>query len=163
MGMTTTHHAVTASGDLSFELIDPIAEARDRLRRMLSRMDGKDSYSFVLWALPPGKRLDQVDETMASEYIQCAGSSDAMTVEIRTGVGTDATQYVVGRSSVDRSGQPDVTIPWDGYVATVYPDELFTADEASELFGHYLVHATVPSEYTLRPLDLSAEEPTTAA
>ncbi|HEX4344912.1 MAG TPA: hypothetical protein VHZ31_05065 [Solirubrobacteraceae bacterium] len=62
LSVVTTNHAVTASGGLSFEVRDEIEHARDRLARVLSRMDGKSSYSIVLWKLPPGKRLDEVDE-----------------------------------------------------------------------------------------------------
>jgi hypothetical protein len=154
-----THHAVTINGRDSNEMNDTIGNARDRLRRMLDRIDGQRRYSLTLWERPAGKRLNEINEaTEVVEYIQSAGSSQAMTVEIRVGVGDEAKQFVVGRPA-EHSGEPDVDIPWDGYISTVYPNEVFDAAEATKLFSHYLVDATVPPEYSLRCLDLS--RPTT--
>jgi hypothetical protein len=154
--MRQTHHVVTDSDKLKLEIIEPIDSARSLLHSLLIRLNGAERYSAVLWAMPPGKRLEEVDEaTEATEYLQCAGSSEAMTVEIRTGVGDEAKQYVVGRSET-YSGEPDADIPWNGYISTVYPDEVFNAEEATELFAYYLEHAAVPPDYSLRCLDVDA-------
>lgn len=154
--MIRTHHAVTANGRMSLEITETPEDARDLIASMLSRMDGTNNYSLVLWAMPQGKRLDEVDEdTWPVEYIQCAGSSEAMTIEIRRMENGEAAQYVVGRASEERAGEPAVAIPWDAYVATVYQDEVFNAEEATELFAYYLVDGAVPPEFSLRHLDLS--------
>lgn len=122
----------------------------------MSRLDGEERYSLVLGALPPDQGLAEIDtKTWPPEYLQCAGSSKAMTIEIRTGVGDGAKQYIVGRSAT-HSGEPSTDIPWNGYISTVYPDEVFSAEEATELFAYYLVHNTVPAELSLRWLDLNA-------
>jgi hypothetical protein len=154
LSAVTTNHAVTASGSLSFEVRDELEHARDRLARVLSRMDGKSSYSIVLWELPPGKRLDEVDEGEVVEYVQCAGSREAMCVEIRTVTDGAARQSVIGRSHRPRAGEPDVTIPWDEFEVKVFEDEVFDAAEATELFAHYLVAADVPPGFSLRRLRL---------
>jgi hypothetical protein len=158
--MTDCHHMVTLSGRSHYDLESTLEESQEFLGRVLSRLDGTERYSLVLGPLPPGRAIDQIDLNTwrPPEYLQCAGSSEAMTVEIRTGFGGEAKQYVVGRSET-HTGEPDTDIPWNGYVSSVYPDEVFDADQAIELFAYYLVHATVPPDYSLRCLDLS--RPTT--
>lgn len=122
---------------------------------MLSHLDGEEYYAVALWEMPAGQRLDDIDmDAFPDEYIQCAGSSEAMTVEIRTMSGDTATQYVVGRFSEGHSGEPEVEIPWNAHVVEVYEDEVFDAEAATEIFAHYLAHGTVPDELALRPLEL---------
>jgi hypothetical protein len=153
-----TWHAVTINGSFSFEVKRPIDEARELLRNTLARIDGKARYSLVLWAMPAGKRLVELDEhTDAREYIQCAGSAAAMTVEVRTEADGEGHQYVVGRLPGPRLEDPQVKIPWDDFEAVVYDDEVFTAEEAAELFGSYLESGTVPAEFALRPLSLAVD------
>jgi hypothetical protein len=122
----------------------------------LARIDGNVRYSLVLWAMPNGKRLGELDEDKdAREYIQCAGSAAAMTVELRTESHGEGQQFVVGRLPDPRIDEPQVRIPWDEFEAIVYEDEVFTAEEAVELFGSYLETGSVPAKYTLRPLSLA--------
>ena len=48
--------------------------------------DGSHMYAMVVWELPPGaERPEDVaaDDPARSTYIQCAGSTGVMTVEIR--------------------------------------------------------------------------------
>jgi hypothetical protein len=152
-----TYHAVTINGSRSFEVKEPIDEARDLLRNTLARIDGKARYSLVLWAMPAGKRLNELNEhTDARQYIQCAGSATAMTVELRTEEDGKGHQYVVGRLPGPRLKEPQVRIPWDKFEAVVYEDEIFTAEEAFELFGSYLETGTIPAKFALRPLSLAA-------
>ena len=149
---------VTVNGSFSFEIREPIEEARDQLRNTLSRIDGKDRYSLVLWAMPEGKRLVELDEDKdAREYIQCAGSAAAMTVELRTESAGEGQQLVVGRLPGPRLNEPNVRIPWDEYEVVVYEDEVFTASEAAELFGSYLEQGSVPARFMLRPLNLAGD------
>lgn len=90
-------------------------------------------------------------------YMQCAGSAGALTVEMRV-VGADgvAHQYVVGKPGGVPVGEPSEVIRWDeGRHATrVFPFEVFTADEASDVFYAYFLTDTVPEGYVLRELDL---------
>ena len=159
MGMTYCHHMITLNGRRHYDLESTFEDSRDFIARVMSRLDGDERYSLVLGALPGGKGIGDVDtKAWPVEYVQCAGSSEALTVEIRVGTGDDAKQSVVGRSG-EHSDEADVDIPWDGYVSSVYPDEVFDADEAIELFAYYLVHAAVPPDCSLRCLDLS--RPTT--
>ncbi len=43
--------------------------------------------------------------------------------------------------------------------ALVYPEEVFAADEAGEMFVHYLHTLTVPDRYTLRELNIATPAP----
>ena len=154
--MSYCHHMITLNGASHYDLESTLAHSRDLVSRLLSRLDGKERYSLVLGPLPAGQGLADVDvKKWPIEYIQSAGSSEAMTVELRDGL---AHQYVVGRTSQKRSEQPDVDIPWDDFVTTVYEDEVFDADEATVLFAHYLAHGSVRSDYALREIGLDKQQ-----
>jgi hypothetical protein len=71
-------------------------EAND-IGATLARLDGTKFYSLLLWKLPPGKSLYDVSpDEDANEYVQCAGSADRMTVEVRRLKGDMYEQFVVG-------------------------------------------------------------------
>ena len=79
-----------------------------------------------------------------------------MTVEVRL-VGTDgvAHQYVVGKPG-ERSGEPSEVVRWDDgrHSTRVFADEVFTADEAAEVFYAYFLTDAVAEPFVLRELDL---------
>jgi hypothetical protein len=146
---------MTVNGRRHYDLESTLANSRDFVGSVIARLDGKARYSVVLGTLPPDHRIGDVDlKTWPKEYIQCAGSSAAMTVEMRIVLGGEATQLVVGRSPEPRAGEPDVTIPWDEFEVKVFEEEVFDAEEATEMFAAYLVAACVPPEFSLRRLDL---------
>jgi hypothetical protein len=148
-------HALTHSGRSTAELSEAVRPVKEQLARALARLDGEERFSLVLWRLPAGKTLLEVDMAVEpQEYLQCAGSAERMTVELRELEGGVARQYVVGRLPAEQDGAPGEVVPWSDFKAVVYPNEVFAADEAAELFGQYLdTHAVEPT-YHLRPLQL---------
>jgi hypothetical protein len=118
-------------------------------------MNGTRFYSLLLWKLPPGKSLDDVSpDEDANEYIQCAGSADRMTVEVRRLKGGMYEQFVVGRAPGDENPGNKETIHWEDVDTVVAPNEIFSADEAAELFRSYYTTGWVPSSYVLRPVSI---------
>ena len=69
---------------------------------------------MILWRMPDGKALDETDaDRDAHEYIQCAGSAERMTVEIREVVEGRAQQFAVGRPTGSLDCIPSVAT-WPG-------------------------------------------------
>ncbi len=129
-------------------------EAND-IGATLARLDGTKFYSLLLWKLPPDKSLDDVSpDEDANEYIQCAGSADRMTVEVRRLKGGTYEQFVVGRTPNSESPGKEETIHWEEVDTVVAPNEIFSADEAAELFRSYYTTGWVPSIYVLRLLSI---------
>ena len=65
-----------------------------------------------------------------------------------------ARQYTVGKPGGDADAAPE-TIPWDeGRRSTeVLPHQVFTADEAADVFGAYFRTGEVGAPYVLRRRD----------
>ncbi|MDJ1114600.1 hypothetical protein [Microbacterium dauci] len=77
-----------------------------------------------------------------------------MTIEVRTVDASGiATQFVVGKPA-DDAGDATETITWDGGTqrTLVSANEVFTADEAAEVFSAHFRTDEVPAGYTLREL-----------
>lgn len=134
----------------------------DNLRRMISLLGEPDRSTFSLSKLPDGQSIwDVTRETLPSVFLQAAGTAEAMTIEWRR-LDQDGVErlYTVGHGG-QRHGEPTVAIEFLGGTARafVYPDEVFTADEASEIFVHYFHTLTVPDGYTLRGFDLTPPTP----
>ena len=126
---------------------------QDDITKTLSRLDGKKLYSLLLWKLPPGKSLDETSPKKdADEYIQCAGSDEHITVEVRRRRGSSYEHFVVGRASDRGDPGTKVTIQWDSAETVVAPHEVLSAAEAAELFLSYYRTGWVPPKYALRPL-----------
>ena len=125
----------------------------DEISRTLHRFDGTEAFALLLGKLPPGKRLDDVSpDKEANEYIQCAGSADRMTCEVRRSNGGKYEHFVVGHAP---NGDPlgnEETIDWDDVKTVVASNEVFSADEAAGLFLSYYRTGWVPSRYVLRRL-----------
>ena len=124
--------------------------------------DGSHMYAMVVWGLPSGaERPEDVaaDDPARSTYIQCAGSTGVMTVEIRvTGQDGSYKHYVVAREPV---ADPEswMGIEWDpgegGPAAVrVHPEEVFTGEQAAPVFRAYVVDGRLPAPELLRPLDI---------
>src|SRR5260370_36566538 len=111
--------------------------------------------SLLLWKLPPAKHLDETNPGRdANEYIQCAGSAERMTVEVRRLAGGTYEHFVVGRGPNGENHGIEETIDWDGVKTLVAPNADFSAEEAAELFHSYYRTGSVPSGYVLRLLSL---------
>jgi hypothetical protein len=129
-------------------------EAND-IGATLARLDGTKFYSLLLWKLPPSKSLDDVSpDEDANEYIQCAGSANRMTVEVRRLMGGKYEHFVVGRAPNGKNRGNKETIHWEDVDTVVAPNEIFSADEAAELFRSYYATGWVPSSYILRLLSI---------
>lgn len=132
-------------------LIDTLRPFEEQLRFTLNRMDGSKLWAYSLWRAPEGANL-RASLPFSDEYIQSAGDRTAMTIEVRTADASGtATQYIVGKPT-EAPGEATEKITWDGGTqrTLVRANEVFTADEAAEVFGAYFRTDEVPAEYTLR-------------
>lgn len=160
--MTKWTHIDQMNGYSRGPLIDSVRPFPDQIKFALNRMNGASFWAWSLWRAPEDADLLE-DIPLSDEYMQCAGSSEAMTLEVRTldkdGIGH---QFVIGKPEDNQGEEPTEVIAWDEnkYSTTVYKNEVFTADEAAEVFYSYFLTNEVIEPYTLRELDLSkpAEE-----
>lgn len=155
--MTGRTHVVESNGYSRGPLIDSVRPYPEAIRFSLNRLNGTSFWAYSLWRAPEGS--DMLDDIPVSdEYLQCAGSAEALTIEMRV-LDDDGTphQYTVGKAAADdSSGGASTTITWDDgrYSTTVQSNEVFTADEAAEIFYEYFLTDRVPESCTLRELDL---------
>ena len=148
--------AVTMNGRTSSELKPRWAE--EEIVNLLSRLDGVDRYSMILWELPENIPFDRVDiNDYPHEYVQCAGSfAGRLTAEVREVRDGQARQYVIGRVSDDPgdSGAADEAVPWNGYEARVRANEVLTGSDVQELLLSYYRTGELPASYTRREIEL---------
>ncbi|WP_278578680.1 NTP pyrophosphohydrolase [Rothia aeria] len=122
-------------------------------------LEGYKRYALVVWALPEGvDHVDDVprDSVALSNYMQCGGSTQAMTVEVRvTQEDGSYEHYVVARKPVT---DPDAwtTITWAGnrMPVQVHPEEVFTGEQAAPVFRAYIEDGVIPPRELLRTLDI---------
>jgi hypothetical protein len=62
--------------------------------------------------------------------------------------------FVVGRAPNGKNRGNKETIHWEDVDTVVAPNEIFSADEAAELFRSYYATGWVPSSYILRLLSI---------
>ena len=124
--------------------------------------DGSHMYAMVVWELPSGaERPEDVaaDDPARSTYIQCAGSTRAMAIEIRlTHPDGSYQHWAVAREPVADPGKW-VDIEWDTSAdqpstTRVHPEEVFTGEQAAPVFRDYITGGTLPDPALLRPLDI---------
>lgn len=124
-----------------------------RIGRHLSRMDGADPWALVLTARPPA---GMPDDHSTSLYLQAAGTAEAMVVEFCRPGGADlgavSVRSVVGRPHAGRD-RPDVEIVLPRATVRIARHEVFTADEAAELFEAFYRTDTIADGCTLRPVE----------
>lgn len=148
-------HAFVINGRDNWELKDGIGPIPDQLRRMLGRLNGERLCSLGLWKIPEGTSLDLVDLKKERSYIQSGGAADRMTVELHTVDNGAVRHEVIGRNhGTTAGGDPKEEISVGGHVHRVYPDEVFDADEAGDLFIAYYGTGDVPSGYLKRAVQL---------
>lgn len=154
--MSHPTHIRELDGFVRGALRDTFRPYPDQIRRSLSNLDGHSSWGYSLWRAPLDADLLE-DIPDSEEYIQCAGSAEAMAIEVRVvdsaGV---AHQYAVGKALPEPGDLPTEIIRWDEgrHSTTIYPTEVFTADEAAEVFYGYFLNDRVAESFTLRELDL---------
>lgn len=146
----------------SMKLWAPSRTPREQLTRLLSMLTPEHHSTFVLSELPPNADfLTYLHAGGSDAFLQCAGTTEAMTIEWRKRDDDGEYRiYILGHGG-PREGAPDVTITFDGGVhhVEVYPDEVFELAEATEIFTHYYDNATVPDKYVLREYDLTEADP----
>ena len=138
-------------------LVTSIGPRRDvnEFAKRLRRFNGEDLFALCVWALPPGMDYDQAVDagSAALEYVQAAGRSDQLTVEIRkpggTQWGAEWVRYVVGHPH-DGNSPLDVPIVLPGGTELISAPEVFEAEEAARLLYDYYKSGDIPSAYTLR-------------
>lgn len=155
--MTAPTHITERNGSSRMLLVDDIRPYPEQIRFTLNRLNGTSFWAWSLWRAPEG--ADLLESLPASdEYIHCAGTADALTIEVRkTDAAGTAQQYVVGKPGAGADAGPAAVIRWDDgrHSTTVRPNEVFTADEAAEVFTAYRLQGAVPDGYALRALDLA--------
>ena len=120
-------------------------------------LEGYKRYALVVWALPEGvEHVDDVpcDSVALSNYMQCGGSTQAMTVEVRvTQEDGSYEHYVVARKPV---ADPDAwtTIMYNNTPLQVHPEEVFTGEQAAPVFRAYIEDGVIPPRELLRTLDI---------
>lgn len=153
--MSTPTHVLTINGRRSFELSDHIRPVIDQIARTLDRLDGAERYALMLWQLPPGMRLPDVDTShYPVEYLQSAGSAARQSIEIRRKTSTGYEQAVVGKRDFPSVNPLIEQIIWDRYTLEVRENEVFSSSEAIEVYRRYLEGAAIDKDFTLRPLTL---------
>lgn len=150
-----THVLESGSGMIvAFDGYRDISQFADRLRRF----NGTSRFALNLWALPPDMDYRQAASAGLDglEYIQAAGRSDAMTVEMRKPGGkqwgADWVRYVVGHPH-DGDVPLDVPIKLPNSTEMISRPEVFDADEAAQLFYSYYKNGDIPPGYVLRPVE----------
>lgn len=155
-------HITQRNGDSRMALIDSFRPYPEQIQFTLRQMNGTSLWAWSLWRAPEGADLLDSLPTSA-EYMQCAGTAEALAIEVRY-LDPDGTphQYAVGKPGGDQSGEPTEVIHYDDgrHSVTVYPSEVFTADEAAVVFYTYFLTDKISQPYTLRELDLTRPTPT---
>ncbi|GAA5042304.1 hypothetical protein [Nocardia callitridis] len=152
-GPTLATHRVTYSDRLKV-FIGP-GEVIYNFLRPLRRLDGYHRYTIDMTCLPEPMRATEITQVVSSapgrDYLRCTGSADAMAIEMSATSHGVTRRYTIGRGG-DRTGLPDtdVSAPSGVHVPRVYSDEVFTAEEASEIFTSYFQSGSVAPGFYLR-------------
>jgi len=153
-------HVWSTNGRANTELRAWDQNPERELADLLSRLNGTDRYSFLIWRLPEGRGLFDVepDDPARRQYMQCAGDFNGrMTCEVRELVDGEPHQYVLGRSA-DTAADPrrasDQVVPWNKHEAKVRPNEVLTGSEVAGLFVHYYRTGNSAPGYSRRELNL---------
>ncbi|MEV7611025.1 hypothetical protein AB0N61_16175 [Microbacterium sp. NPDC089320] len=155
--MNQPTHIRQINGSVRGALVDYVRPYPDQIRFSLNQMNGSSTWAWSLWRAPEGADLlDSIP--FSDEYMQCAGTADALALEVRR-LDPDGTahQYAIGKPGGETTGEPTEVILFDEgrHSTTVYPHEVFTADEAAVVFYTYFLTDQVSQPYQLRELDLS--------
>lgn len=158
--MTEPTHIQMTNGGSTSVLLDSIRPYEEQIRFVIKRMDGMKLWAYCIWRVPEGletlnpKTWDNGQE----EYLQCAGSADALTIELRVLDGDGAAhQFVLGKEAATPTGEPTEEISWSNgeYKVKVYPHEVFSAEEAGDAFCDYYKNGMeMAGPYVVREITL---------
>lgn len=153
MMMDQRKHIVQINGYSRSFLKGNIRSYFEQISSHLHRMNGTSFWGYSLWEAPEGHYKE--DDIPFTEYfIQCAGSSKAMTIEVRQeDKRTKKSKlYTLGKS--ENPGERNVEISLYGNNSIwVSEEEIFTADEAALIFYEYYLKNIVLDIYFLRELN----------
>jgi len=158
--MSHRTHIVSTNWASHGPLLDDIRPYRDQIERVLGLLDNGSRWSYGLWRAPIGVDFWDIDhKEWPQSYLQAGGTATRMAVEVRY-VEDDGEkrQYAVGRPGGDYTGEPSETVIIGGNEFFYYPNEVFTAEQATDVFFGYFQTDRVPDEYPLRRLDFSEYE-----
>lgn len=131
----------------------------EHVRAMLGRLDGAERFTYSIWRGTNPKSIVVTRQDVGHSFIQAAGSADAMTVEVRLpGADGDGHLYTIGRRQRVSSEEPVLVPIGSERAVRVLPDEVFTAEEAAEVFGQFIRAGGVDDPYVLRELDLGTAQ-----
>jgi hypothetical protein len=110
-----------------------------RFKEALNKLDSNNNSFYIL-------------EHEKGDYVQCGGSHAACTVEIRVYHGPkDYRHFVVGRAN---GSETPGSVKMSGGIVEVKNREVLSAEEAAELFEHFLAGKEFPKKFALRAKDL---------
>lgn len=136
----------------------PISE---HVRAVLGKLDGTSRFTYTVWRGSNPESIVVTHGDDAETFIQAAGSAEAMTVEVRLrGEDGDHHLYTIGRKQTAGAGTDETVLVPIGpdRSVRVLLREIFTADEAAEIFAAFTRTDTVPEVYARRELDLSVAQ-----
>ena len=88
-------------------------------------------------------------------YMQCGGSAERMTIEVRVASGESMTHYAVSRMPV-ADDNAWIELPYDeDRSVRLHPEEVFSGEQAVPVFRAYILDGVLPPEDLLRDLHLS--------
>ncbi|SDQ35487.1 hypothetical protein [Leucobacter chromiiresistens] len=140
------------------ELNEIVIPALEQLTRLLSLLDSGDHRALALWRGPDGVDFWDVDMTIyPMTFLQAGGTRDGMAIEWKTNRDGEFRQYAVGHPGSNPgkdATQPDHEIRLGENRIFAYEHEVFSYEEAADIFHHYFLHDSPPATYELRDLQL---------
>lgn len=150
-------YAETTPGSQTGWIDDRRRPIPDHLRMMLGHLDGEENLTYVIWRAPNPERHFVRHSDIGDTFIQAAGSASAMTVEVKQ-LGEDGKAHLYTVGKPQPTGDTTVLVPINRERAVrIFENELFTADEAAEIFTAFHGADRVPDSFSLRELDLSTD------
>lgn len=119
-------------------------------------LDGGDCFAVIVTAAPEGK---DPEEAPGVNYIQSAGSYEALTVEIRvTEEDESYVHYAVAREPIADPEQW-TEVSWDAggnsrASVQLHPEEVFTGEQAVPVYRAYIERGELPPAHLLREIDV---------
>lgn len=155
--MTKPTHVEMINGSRRGVLLERDGSYQEQLRFRLNQMNGASHWAYCVWYVTG--ELDPLNpktwDEGQDEYIQCAGSAEAMTVEIRI-IDEDGAvrHYVIGKAVKELTGQPTEVITWDNgrFSTKVFPHEVLTVDEATAIFYQCAFENGITGPYVAREI-----------
>ena len=149
-------HVTMRNGASRGALIDFVRPYDQQIKFVLDQLDGDKLWAWCLWRAPEGTDL-RMDLPDSDNYMQCAGTAQKMTIEVRT-VDSDGTvnQYTVGRTPPEgwsqKTEEPSEIIHWDRGRRSlrIYPHEVFDSEEAAAIFFDYFQTDGLSAPYVIR-------------